>query len=340
LIEGCLKRASFRALERVGLIAIAEALAVGIPILAYHGITERRDSSLRNVRRLHIWKDRFEEHLRLLCAQWCPIPLSAVWEAADTQRLPARSVVVTIDDGYRNILTTALPLLKRLKVPATVFVLTGPERERRMWIDRLEWAIEAAAVSSLRWEGRTFPLTSIAEKAEAMQILPAMLQGLGGQRETALETLLGQLGNSPEEVDPDRDLLSWDEVRALRDAGLEIGSHADCHEPLTQRRLEEAESALTKSREMLEWQVGPGRYALSYPYGAWTQELAQAVRKADFSCAVTGEPGLNRTGGNLFSLRRLLVGADDDITRLRASLSGLRSFWRRIGPGPSHGNPL
>jgi len=341
MIEGPLKRASFRVLERVGVITIAEVLARGIPILAYHGVTDTRDSSLRNLRRLHVWKGRFEEHLRFLSSRWNPVSLSAIWEAVERRRpIPARSVIVTIDDGYRNVLTVAQSLLRQFSVPATVFVLTGADRERRMWIDRLEAAIEATTVSSLRWEGRTFPLTSVASKAKAISSLVSMVGGLGIERESALERLLALLGCPDGVPDPDRDLLTWEEVRALRDAGLEIGSHADCHEPLTQRALEEARSALTKSKETLERQLGPAQYALSYPYGAWNRQLAQVAKEAGFSCAVTGDPGLNRPGGDLFTLKRLLVGADDNIPRLRASLSGLRCLLRRVGAGPVYGGAL
>jgi len=160
MIEGPLKRLSFRILERAGVTAIAEILAKGVPILAYHGVTEAQNSPLQNLRRLHVSKHSFEEHLRLLRTSWEPISLSTLWGAISERRpLAPRSVVVTFDDGYRNLLTAALPLLRRFAVPATVFVLTGAERERRMWVDRLEAAIEAATVSSLRWAGRTFPLT-------------------------------------------------------------------------------------------------------------------------------------------------------------------------------------
>jgi peptidoglycan/xylan/chitin deacetylase (PgdA/CDA1 family) len=327
MIEGPLKRVIFRALEGLGVISISEILVRGTTILAYHGVTERQNSPLTNLRRLHTGKGRFEEHLRLLSSRWHPVPLSALWEALEMGRsLPHRSVIVTIDDGYRNILTTALPLLKRFAVPATLFVVTGPERERRMWIDRLEAAIDASSVHSLQWGGRTFPLTSISEKAEAIRVLVGLLAGIGTDRESVLERVRKQLGNPPEHPDPDRDLLSWNEVCTLRAAGLEIGSHAHFHEPLTELPFEEARSGLLKSRETLERELGPGHYALSYPYGAWNESLAEAAREAGFSCAVTGDPGLVRGVASPFSLKRILIGADDDIARLRASLGGLRAL--------------
>jgi peptidoglycan/xylan/chitin deacetylase (PgdA/CDA1 family) len=332
MIEGRLKRAGFRALERAGVIAVSEVLARGIAILAYHGITEAPESPLSNVRRLHVWKGMFEEHLRFLGSRWRPVPLSTVSEAMDTgRRLPPRTVAVTIDDGYRNVLTVALPLLKRFGVPATVFVLTGVGRERRMWIDRLEAVIEATSVPFLHWEGRTFPLRSVTTKAEAIRALTRIFRELGIRREAALEELRTLLGKPSEPPNPDRDLLTPAEVRALRDAGLEIGSHAEDHEPLTARPLEEMRSALAKSRRVLETDLGDGRYALSYPYGAWNAQLARVVQEAGFCCAVTTDPGLNRPGGDRFGLKRLLVGADDNLPRLRASISGLRHVLRPIG---------
>jgi peptidoglycan/xylan/chitin deacetylase (PgdA/CDA1 family) len=42
----------------------------------------------------------------------------------DACTLPARAVLVTFDDGYRNNLTTALPVMRGLGVPGVVFVPT------------------------------------------------------------------------------------------------------------------------------------------------------------------------------------------------------------------------
>jgi peptidoglycan/xylan/chitin deacetylase (PgdA/CDA1 family) len=331
--EGLLKRASFITLDRSGMIAISGMLVKGVGILVYHGVTATPGTPQGNRRRLHVAQDRFEQHLDLISRRWHPVSLSAFCEARLAQRaLPPRSVVVTIDDGYRNVLTTALPLLKRFGVPATVFVLTGELRAARMWVDRLEAAIEATAASSLRWDGREFPLTSVTAKTTAARRLASVLEAAGDKRAAVLNEIVASLGVPEGAPDPDRDLLTWDEIRVLRDEGLEIGSHADVHEPLTRRPLPDVRHRLAQSRKTLEAQLGPGRYALAYPYGAWNSSIAVAAREAGFYCAVTTDPGLNTDRADLFELKRLLIGADDDVIRLRASLTGLRSFWRSNTP--------
>src|SRR5215470_4389456 len=326
--EGHLKRAIFELLEKTGAIAVSEVLARGVAILAYHGVTRSRDGS--NLRRLHVWEGLFEEHLRFLAGHCLPVPLSTLKASRTAMRQsPPRAVAVTLDDGYRNVLTVALPLLSKFRIPATVFVVTGFDQERRMWIDRLEAVIEASSSESIEWGGRTFSLASTAAKTDAIRALTPMFQKIRARdRETALERLGTQLGGAEVRPNVDRDLLTWDEVRALRDSGLEIGSHAECHEPLTEYTPEVVRSALTRSRKTLEAELGPGQYALSYPYGAWNGQLAVLAREAGFYCAVTTDPGVNGPEADPFGLKRLLVGADDDLPRLRASLTGLRYVAR------------
>ena len=128
--------------------------------------------------------------------------------------------------------------------------------------------------------------------------------------------------------DEDRDRLSWDELRQLRAEGLDVGSHADLHRPLSLRAAEEAAAGLRHSLATLARELGVERPALSYPYGARNASVMAAARAAGFACAVTAVPALASHGADAFELPRFLVGADDDRRRLRASLAGLRRLWQ------------
>jgi peptidoglycan/xylan/chitin deacetylase (PgdA/CDA1 family) len=62
----------------------------------------------------------------LIARGYQPWPLAKaldVYQAGDT--VPANAVVVTFDDGYENNLTAALPVLRELGVPATIFLATA-----------------------------------------------------------------------------------------------------------------------------------------------------------------------------------------------------------------------
>jgi peptidoglycan/xylan/chitin deacetylase (PgdA/CDA1 family) len=330
--EGPLKAAAFRTLAASGLLRLAETWGRGATILAYHGVTGRADRPLANLRRLHVPAARFAEHLDLLRRVGPPLPLREVAAALSAGRRPPRGVVLTIDDGYRNVLTQALPLLRERAFPATVFVVTG-EAGGRPWIDRMEALVARTAAPHLEWEDLQLHLGSAEARRQAMRILASRLEGLGPEgRADALEALGRGPGDAGAVADEDRDLLGWDEVRALRDGGLEIGSHAHHHEPLTRAAPDRVFAELLDSRQALERELGRGPYAVSYPYGAWSPQVGRAAREAGFYCAVTGDPGRNGPGSDVFGLRRMLVGADDDLTRLRASVAGLRAGRRRRTP--------
>jgi peptidoglycan/xylan/chitin deacetylase (PgdA/CDA1 family) len=327
LKEGAFKTWVFRVVTGLRLPSIAETWVHGVPILAYHGVTAGPSSPLGNLRRLHVPAPRFEEHLRVLTSQWHPIALRDLVEAIEARRsLPARSVVVTFDDGYRNVLTTALPLLRKYTVPVTLFAVT--HNERRMWEDEVEVAVELAKVEMFRWNGALYRLRSLEDKRRTLAAVLTALQRLGPARERAMEKLMEPLGARSFPKDEDRDLLDWEELATLQREGVEIGSHADRHGPLTERSISDVRAGLCKSREELTNRFGPGRYALSYPYGASSDATSAAARDAGFSCAVIGRPGFNGPKADLFALKRFLIGADDDELRLRASLSGLRAFGR------------
>ena len=91
----------------------------GIRILMYH-----RVDRLPYYDQLTISPELFEQHMAYLAAHQRVISLSqAVDELSSAEKIrPA--VVVTFDDGYRDNLLHALPILERYKIPATIFVTT------------------------------------------------------------------------------------------------------------------------------------------------------------------------------------------------------------------------
>jgi len=66
--------------------------------------------------------------------------------------LPSRPVVLTFDDGYRDVLANAAPVLRRLHMPATAFVITdrvgGPDPSFLDWRDLKELERDGFAIGS------------------------------------------------------------------------------------------------------------------------------------------------------------------------------------------------
>jgi peptidoglycan/xylan/chitin deacetylase (PgdA/CDA1 family) len=88
--------------------------------------------------------------------------------------------------------------------------------------------------------------------------------------------------------------MSWDELRALRERGVEIGSHTVSHPHLPQLSEAEIQSELTDSRARLEDELGEPCRFLAYPYGEHDARVRAAARRAGyaaaFALASTAEP--------------------------------------------------
>lgn len=95
-------------------------LAERLPILAYHSIADGEPNPLT------IRPDVFQEQMRFLKDNGYRVdPLEEAVSKLATGQDVRRSVVLTFDDGYRDFLENAAPLLARYDFRATVFVITN-----------------------------------------------------------------------------------------------------------------------------------------------------------------------------------------------------------------------
>src|SRR5208283_3183748 len=137
----------------------------GFPvILTYHSISDGNPP-------LQISPGLFAQQLEWLRANVGVAPLGEVVDAlANHKPLPERTVVLTFDDGYSDFFSSAAPVLRRLKLPATIFVLTGFCGATSGWPEPPAWGnphalLDWQQVAALSEEGFTFGAHSITHPA-------------------------------------------------------------------------------------------------------------------------------------------------------------------------------
>src|SRR5262245_46595446 len=81
-------------------------------VLLYHNVEERECPLVAQLG-LTLAPAYFEEHIRWLTSQYQVVPL----EELDQHRNNRRAVAITFDDGFRSVLTAALPVLERYHCP-------------------------------------------------------------------------------------------------------------------------------------------------------------------------------------------------------------------------------
>lgn len=225
---------------------------------------------------------------------------------------------VTFDDGYRDNLTAAEPVLARLGVPATVFVTTGFVDRRRVptW-DRLEHALRglwSEGVEPAAWPAvGAEPIDRLVRRALAVprdRDAPAVLHhALAGAGDGLAEEVLGRLelaggGQPPAESA----FLTWDEVRRLAERGIEIGAHGVSHRPMSRMDEDEAAAEAAASRRRIEEETGRPVAGFAFPFGDHAPATVRAVARSGFAYAVTTVRGANRPGDDRHRLRRVPPG--------------------------------
>jgi GT2 family glycosyltransferase/peptidoglycan/xylan/chitin deacetylase (PgdA/CDA1 family) len=115
-------------------------------------------------------------------------------------------------------------------------------------------------------------------------------------------------------------LLDVAGLRALIEAGIEIGSHGATHRPLTSLDGAEVRDELEASAAQIEAAGLPRPRAFAYPHGEWTPEAASAAASAGYEAAFTIDPGVAGRGGNRWALPRIEVLASDSHANLRLKI--------------------
>src|SRR2546430_8313088 len=96
-----------------------------VVFLCYHGVTKRPTRSPKDPKGLHVNLQRFTAQLDFLQRHYQVVSLIDYISARNGgPKLPPRSAVLTFDDGFRNFLTVAAPILTAREITATGFLIT------------------------------------------------------------------------------------------------------------------------------------------------------------------------------------------------------------------------
>jgi peptidoglycan/xylan/chitin deacetylase (PgdA/CDA1 family) len=138
--------------------------------------------------------------------------------------------------------------------------------------------------------------------------------------------------------EPDRPLMSWDQIRELHGAGYEIGSHTHTHRPLTGLSDDEARAELDRSRRTLERELSLAPRMLAYPRGLHSERHRELARETGYSgaCAVALH-WRDLWRSDRYALRRMPVKGTESLLAFRLRL-GLGKLVRHADDGVAGGD--
>jgi len=287
-------------------------------VLCYHRVVS---NDAQRAGRFYIERgvsaDIFESQIRFMLKHFAPINASQVLEPSSENIRFA----VTLDDGYEDNYRVAAPILRRMGVTATFFVVTEfVGSDRVFWWEQFADMIRATRVPEFDLQA------TIPELVGCEGLAPLLSLQTWGEREIVYERLCAAmrardhetliryvkhlsevLEVRPREEGRDYGLMSWEHLRELTRQGFEIGCHTATHRNMVDVDERIVQKEITTSFSKIEQQLEVPAITFAYPYGHFEKSkdsLSNSLKAAGCRVAFVGVTGVVEVKNNAFELPR------------------------------------
>jgi peptidoglycan/xylan/chitin deacetylase (PgdA/CDA1 family) len=306
-----------------------------LPILAYHRICDVPDESRFpfDVELISASTENFAWQMRYIKRNFSPITFADLIKALDNEApLPPKPIIVTFDDGFDDNYFHAFPILKELGVPATFFIATDYiGKEKTFWYDWLAYIILHLPPSCpLFLDDAYSPIEITGDVKARRAIVYTILEYLKHIPDSQRIKILNRVNEEYGQIYTGNDLafskpLTWDHVREMAHAGMEIGSHTVTHPILIHLSDSEIRMELTVSKEVIEREIGRPVQVIAYPIGcafAFDDHVGVMAKKAGYRLGISFVSGINNIGTlEKFALKRIPVSRYIDKSLYISNLS-------------------
>jgi peptidoglycan/xylan/chitin deacetylase (PgdA/CDA1 family) len=294
-------------------------------ILMYHRVAAPQQDPWD----LAVSPDIFEQQLAYLKRNHTTVTLDELVQGLRSGRLPDNAIAITFDDGYRDNLVRAKPLLAYYGLPATVFLATGwVGSSLPFWWDELaDWTLlsRQAVDRSEVIEGKSFLLrwdepetadsdgtwrASCDPRSARQKTYLALWRKLRTASQVERTRLMASFrGTFQGEHDPLSLPMSGAEIQELiRDGLVTIGAHTVHHPDLTGLSMEDCREEVVGSAEQCRSLTGMEVSSFAYPYGGMNEQVRQVVAETGFVLACsTRSAHLDVDLQDMYAMPRLAV---------------------------------
>jgi peptidoglycan/xylan/chitin deacetylase (PgdA/CDA1 family) len=288
-----------------------------LTVLTYHHVADPRPGYPFDPDVADATPEQFRRQLETIARHFTVIGVDELIAALDGAPLPRNAAMITFDDGYRSCRETALPILREVGLRAVFFVATTYVADRRLyWWERIAYTVAQRKGDRIRLEYPA-PLEIDLSTPDAAKKLVGTVKNTSGLEVARfLDELVRVAGiewdAALERKLADELIMTWDDVRALADAGMDVESHSRSHRVFQTLTPAELDVELAGSRLDLEEQLGRPVRAIAFPVGrsiAGVPRIRRAILRAGYRVGFSNASGTSMVwaGTDRFDIKRWAV---------------------------------
>lgn len=268
------------------------------------------------------------------------LSLSEYVRAIIDKRDTYKTVVFTVDDGYRDFYLHAFNIFKEFGYPATIFITSDfIEKRMFMWWDAFVYCFTNTKLNEIDLGELEMGKVRLGDFHQRASIAVAAVRYCKKQSHVRKLELIDLVLNKLD-VDVSRqpegvfEPLSWPEIKEMHGHGIEFHPHTKTHPIISKVTREQKIVEIEEPKRILENQLNDRADIFCYPNGQaedFDEETIELLKKAGYVGAVTGIEGFDNTKKNpdLFRLCRYAI--PHKLIIFKQYVSGLEAFKRRIG---------
>jgi peptidoglycan/xylan/chitin deacetylase (PgdA/CDA1 family) len=279
----------------------------------------------------------FEKTIRFLTGNFKVVLLEDYLKDPSSYKREKNLATISFDDGYRDNIEKAAPILLRYRCQASFYVVTDCiDRNIPTWTYITDHFFQQEVNRQLHLKNDWVPEflkkiewgNEVEAKEWGRKVKPWMKSLPNPQRMWVMEQIETQ--NKGEAIS-NKMMMTWSDVKELRDAGFYIGSHSHTH-PMLANLSDETE--ITKELEIsaarIQENLGQRPETISYPIGSWDERVLFASMKTGYKYGLAVEQRFYRPDAdNILSIPRLEL-YNEPWWKARMRISGLYQTVKKL----------
>ncbi|MBZ9652272.1 polysaccharide deacetylase family protein [Psychroflexus montanilacus] len=250
------------------------------------------------------------------------------------KKLKKKFIVITFDDGYKDNITLAYPIFKKLQIPLTIYITNCfPNKTANLWWYMLEDILLEKSKIRLTYKNKhhQFICENQNQKNKSFEKIRGIIINANAQEQKLILDQLQDNYNKDLTSYINKEALSWEEIEKIsKDPLVTIGCHTKNHLSLNTLSKKEQIKEILDSKIEIDKRTNKDTNHFAYPFGTSNEinknEVENLKSTLSFTSGTTTRTGniFEEHANHMYALPRIQVlGTQADLSVLELYICGL-----------------